>query len=216
MLRQQLEEANQLKALAEKARMQAEEDKLKAEKERDEAEQHGYDVGVVETEDALRAEAPAVCRAYCAQTWEEALNQAGVEASSGLRKPESIIFPSVLQIPKQTETAPLAPQPTAEASSQPLPSAAQLDQGKEKEIQKGPLSGEVTEAPQPGTASQDFEKQLALVTLPAQESLKDKEKETNPEAADQSPKHKLQIELKPWALCQFSFCNFAFILWFEQ
>ena len=84
-LRQQLEEANRLKALAEKAKVQAEEDKLKAEKERDEAEQHGYDVGVAETEDALRAEVPAVCRAYCAQTWEEALNQAGVEASSGLR-----------------------------------------------------------------------------------------------------------------------------------
>ena len=72
-LRQQLEEANKLKDLAEKARLQAEEDKLKAEKERDEAEQHGYDVGVAETEDALRAEVPAVCRAYCTHTWEEAL-----------------------------------------------------------------------------------------------------------------------------------------------
>ena len=89
------------------------------------------------------------------------------------------------------------PQPTAEASSQSLPSAAQPDQGKEKEIQKGPLPGEVTEAPQPGTASQDFEKQLALVTLPAQETPKDKEKETNPEAADQASKPKLQIKLKP-------------------
>ena len=37
-LRQQLEEANKLKALAENAKVQAEEDKLKAEKERDEAE----------------------------------------------------------------------------------------------------------------------------------------------------------------------------------
>ena len=55
----------------------------------------------------------------------------------------------------------------------------------------------MTEAPQPRTASQDFEKLLALVTLPAQESLKDKEKETNLEAADQAPKHKLQIKLKP-------------------
>ena len=54
--------------MAENAKVQAEEDKLKAKKERDEAEQHGYDVGVVETEDALRAEVPAVCRAYCAQT----------------------------------------------------------------------------------------------------------------------------------------------------
>ena len=37
-LRQQLEEANRLKGLVEKAKVQAEEDKLKAEKERDEAE----------------------------------------------------------------------------------------------------------------------------------------------------------------------------------
>ena len=73
-LRQQLEEANRLKSLAEKAKIQAEEDKLKAEKERDEAEQHGYDVGVAETEEALRVEVPTVCRAYCTQTWEEALN----------------------------------------------------------------------------------------------------------------------------------------------
>ena len=78
-LKQQLEEANKLKDLAEKAKSQAEEDKGKAEKERDEAEQHGYDVGVAKTEDALRVEVPAVCRAYCAQTWEEAFNQAGVE-----------------------------------------------------------------------------------------------------------------------------------------
>ena len=53
------------------------------------------------------------------------------------------------------------------------------------------------EAPQPRTTSQDFEKQLALVTLPAQGSLMGKEKETPPEVADQAPKSKLQIKLKP-------------------
>ena len=42
----------------------------------------------------------------------------------------------------------------------------------------------MTEAPQSGTASQNFEKQLALVTLPAQESLKGKEKKITPEVAD--------------------------------
>ena len=73
-LKQQLEEANKLKDLAEKAKLQVEEEKVKAEKERDEAEQHGYNVGVAETEDALRAEVPAMCRAYYAQTWEEAFN----------------------------------------------------------------------------------------------------------------------------------------------
>ena len=47
---------------------------MEAEKARDEAEQHGYDVRVAKTEDALRVEVPAVCRTYCAQTWDEALN----------------------------------------------------------------------------------------------------------------------------------------------
>ena len=100
--------------MAEKAKLQVEEEKVKAEKERDEAEQHGYNVGVAEIEDALRAEVPAVCHAYCAQTWKEALNQVGVEASSELRRPESIIFPSALQILKQTEIGPLVPQPITE------------------------------------------------------------------------------------------------------
>ena len=95
-LKQQLEEANRLKDLAEKARLQAEEEKLKAEKEKNEAEQHDYDVGVVETEDALRAEVPAIYHAYCAQTWEEAFNQAGIDAFSALRKPENIVFPLAL------------------------------------------------------------------------------------------------------------------------
>ena len=42
----------------------------------------------------------------------------------------------------------------------------------------------MTKAPQPRIASQDFEKQLALVTLPTQESLKGKKKEITPEVAD--------------------------------
>ena len=124
-----------------------------------------------------------MCHAYCAQTWEETLNQAGVEASSELRRPESIIFPSALQIPKQIEIAPLAPQPVNKAPPQHPSTTDQPEQGKEKEIQKGPSSDKVTEASQPGTTSQDFEKQLALVTLPAQESLKGKEKEIPPKVA---------------------------------
>ena len=152
-LKQQLEEANKLKDLAKNAKLQAEEDKVKAEKEKDEAEQHGYDIGVAKTEDAIRAEVPVVCRAYCAQTWEEALNQAGVEASSELRKLESIIFPSALQVPKQTKIALLAPQPVNEAPPQHPPTTDQPEQGKEKETQKEPSSDKMTEASQPGTTS---------------------------------------------------------------
>ena len=42
----------------------------------------------------------------------------------------------------------------------------------------------MTEALQLGAVSQDFEKQLASVTLPAEGSLKEKEKETPHEVAD--------------------------------
>ena len=196
-LKQQLEEAKKIKDHAEKARMQAEEDKAKAEKERDEAEQHGYDVGVAETEDTLRAEVPTVCRAYCTQTWEEALNQAGIEASSELRKPENIVFPLALQIPSQKEAASLVSQPTKEAQFQHPPPTNQQEQGREQETLKDSSSNKVIEALQPGATSQDFEKQLDSVTLPVEGSLKEKEKEIPPEAADQAPKSKLQIKLKP-------------------
>ena len=66
--------------------------KAEAEKAQDEAEQHGYDVSVAETEEALRVEIPTMYQTYCAQTWEEALNRAKVEASSELRRPENIYF----------------------------------------------------------------------------------------------------------------------------
>ena len=121
-LKKQLEEAQRLRDQAEKAKAKA---KAKAERERDEAEQHGYNVGVAETEDALTADVPAVCRAYCTQTWEEALNRAGINASSELRKPENVIFPPALQIPNQKEAAPPVTQPAKEAQPQNPPSSSQ-------------------------------------------------------------------------------------------
>ena len=57
-----------------KEKVEAEKAKAEVEKGKDKAEQHGYDVGVAETEDTLRAEVPAICQAYCTQTWEKALN----------------------------------------------------------------------------------------------------------------------------------------------
>ena len=196
-LKKRLEEAKKLRDQAEKNRVQAEEDNAKAEKERDEAEQHGYDVGVAETKDALRAEVPTVCRAYCTQTWEEALNRARIDASSELRKPGNIIFPLALKIPNQKEAAPLVSQPAKKAQPQHLPSSSQQEQGREQETLKDSSSDKVIEAPQPGVAFQDFEKQLASVTLLVERVLKEKEKEIPPEAADKAPKSKLQIKLKP-------------------
>ena len=81
-MKKKLEEVEKAKALAEEARDEAV-------KTKDAAEQHGYDVGVVETKDSLRAEVPTVCRTYCDLVWDVALNQARVEAFSVLRKAES-------------------------------------------------------------------------------------------------------------------------------
>jgi len=71
---------------AEKAREQVE-------KAQDQVEQEGYDVGVVKTEEVLRAEITGVCRNNCSQVWYETLNQAGIKASSMLRKAESVYYP---------------------------------------------------------------------------------------------------------------------------
>ena len=133
--------------------MQAEEDKAKVEKEKDEAEQHDYDVDVAKTEDSLRAEVPAVCRAYCTQTWEEALNRAGINASSEPRKPENIVFPLALQIPNQKKAAPPVSQSTKEAQSQHPLATSQQEQDREQETLKDSSSDKVTEALQPVAAS---------------------------------------------------------------
>ena len=152
-LRKQLEEAQKLRDQVEKAKAEAEEAKAKAEKEKDESEQHGYDVGVAETEDALRAEVPAVCCAYCAQTWEEALNRVGIDASSELRRPENIFFPPTIRVPNQKEAALPVIQPAKDIQLQNPPPPSQQEQAKEAEIQKGTSSNKVVEALQPGTAS---------------------------------------------------------------
>lgn len=66
--------------------------KKEAEKAQKEVQQEGYEIGVVETEDALRAEVPGVCRIYCDQVWNEALNQVEIEDSSALRRVENIYY----------------------------------------------------------------------------------------------------------------------------
>ena len=196
-LKKQLEEAQRLRDQAEKAKVKAEKAKAQAERERDEAKQHGYDVDVAETEDALRAEVLAVCRAYCTQTWEEALNWAGINASFELRRPENIIFPPALQIRNQKEVAPPVTQPAEEAQSQNPPSSSQQKQDKEPETLKGSSSDKVAEALQLGAASQGFEKALASTTLLVGGASKEKEKEIPPEATDKAPKSRVQIKLKP-------------------
>ena len=72
--KKKLEETQRLKDQAEVSKAEAVKARIEAEKARDEVEQKGYDLGVAATEETLRAEIPAVCRIYCTQTWDEALN----------------------------------------------------------------------------------------------------------------------------------------------
>jgi len=104
----------------EKAKALVKEAKDEAVKAKETAEEHGYEVGVAKTEDALRAEVLAICRTYCDLTWDEALNQAGVEASSVLRKAKSVYYPPAIR-----------PQSSAD-------SKADLESSKAREIQSSP------------------------------------------------------------------------------
>ena len=52
-----------------------------------------YKSGVLETEARLVEEVVGVCRDYCAKTWAEALNRAGVFVDSEQRKVKNIFFP---------------------------------------------------------------------------------------------------------------------------
>ncbi|XP_023900369.1 uncharacterized protein LOC112012224 [Quercus suber] len=172
---------------AEKAKDEVVKAKGEAKKARDEAEQHGYDVGVTETEENLRAEVLAVCRTYCAQTWTEALNQVRVEASSDLRKPEKIYYPPTIRasdLPSIVgEVASTISDPVVEAQPQDPPRPHQQEQEKETEAPKETFfdmttsSDKSVEIPQDGAASQIFEMVLASVTIPAKEDLRTKRRQ---------------------------------------
>lgn len=96
-LQKKLAEVQMQRDLAEKAKEEAERAKREAEVARAGAEQQGYELGVVEIEESLRAEVPAMCRIYCAQTWTKALDQARVEVSFELRKAKKIYYPPAIR-----------------------------------------------------------------------------------------------------------------------
>ena len=82
---------------------------------------------MAKTEDALRAKVPKVCRLYCAQVWDEALNQVGVEASSVLRMAESVYYPPPIHAFSSNIANPDAPpdvaNPEKRSPSKVLPSS---------------------------------------------------------------------------------------------
>ena len=72
------------------------------------AETSAYERGVLETETRLTAEVTAVCREYCAETYNQALDQAGIPADSDLRKVDQVYYPKDLR-----ENTTVPPPPTA-------------------------------------------------------------------------------------------------------
>ena len=78
-----------------------------------------------ETDENLRAQVTGVCRGYCLQVWNEALNQAGVDAFSTLKRAENVYYPLALCVAgpsiSQVDTAPKAPEPSKAAPASALP-----------------------------------------------------------------------------------------------
>ena len=201
---------DQIKALSKKLE--------EAEKAKDQVEQDGYEVGVAKIEEAFRAEVSEVCRYYCLQVWNEALNQAGVKASSALRKAESMYYPPGIRAlgssgfktdtafkeadvgnESPTKTLPLVQSPSKEVE---LPEVAEKPAGVTKEV--------AYDAIQPPVAPKDQSKEkevphnmeiiLATLPIPTKEDLKDKSLASSKATSTQpgkTSKDKLVIKIKP-------------------
>ena len=204
MLKKKLEEAKKANEQAERAW--------------DQVEQDGYNTGVAETEEALRVDVPGVCRTYCSQTWYEALNWAGFEASSSLRKATNVYYPLAirrsvpfcLRINVEPEVAEVGKDSTTNvtSSSANLFEKANWPEATQKE--KNANQGVAPDAIKPPITSQDphVEKEasktmeivLASLPLPATPDLASKGLEASEVASTQPiggpPKEKLVIKKK--------------------
>ena len=84
------------------------------ESSKEKTEEEAYDLGVAKTQATLKAQVLGVYRLYCSQVWNEALKQAGVEASSDLWEVENVYYPPAIReaapsssgdVPKEAEAA---------------------------------------------------------------------------------------------------------------
>ncbi|XP_023889528.1 uncharacterized protein LOC112001587 [Quercus suber] len=209
-LEKKLEEVKKSRASAKKA-------KEEAEKAKDEAEQHGYEVGVAEIEDSLRAEVLAICRTYYALTWGEALNQAGVEASSVHKRAENIYYPQAIRPSSSSDSkADLTSSEASEVQGDPpqaLLAAKDSSEGT-RQAEDTSKTGEANKETVQGSnlppfalkdpskdkeTSQSMELVLATLTIPPKEGPKDKVEVSTTTESTQLPKDpidKLVIKIK--------------------
>ena len=119
------------------------------------AETSAYKRGVLETKARLTTEVTIVCREYCAETYNQALDQAGIPADSDLRRVDQVYYPKDL---KENTTAPPPP------AALPLPPPEQSLTTQEP--------SQDTEVP----AGAEKEKNGAVVASCTEEKAKEKEK----------------------------------------
>ena len=137
-----------------------------------------------------------VCRIYCAQTWDEALNQAGVEASSDLRWPENVFYPEAIRTLAPPSSQAENTSSTINPNEEVLPPSL-LEPAKENNVPSEASSDKTAAASEAEVASQGFQQDLASTIMPAGGATKDKKGVTTSKAdkpANQAPK--LQIKLK--------------------
>ena len=130
---------------------------------------------MAETEETLRVEMSMVCRIYYAQTWDEALNRAGVKASSELRKAENVFYSTAIRtsaLPSnQAEDTPLSTNPNQEVLS--LPPPGQPKPAKENNAPPEASLDKTTAASEAEVASQGFQQDLASTVMPTGGATKD-------------------------------------------
>ena len=111
------------------------------------AETAAYERGVLETEARLTAKVTVVCREYCAETYNQALDRARIPVDSELRRVDQVYYPEDIREDTTTPPPPAAlPLPPPEQSLTTLePSqGAELPAGAQKE-KKGEVVASRTE-----------------------------------------------------------------------
>ena len=102
-----------------------------------------------------------VCRIYCAQTWDEALNRAGVEASSELRRPENVFYPEAICTlappSSQAKDTPSTINPNKEILPPSLPPLGQPEPAKENNTPLEASLDKTAAASEAEVASQGFQ-----------------------------------------------------------
>ena len=102
-----------------------------------------------------------VCCINYAQTWDEALNRAGVEVSSELRKAENVFYPEAIRTSappsSQAEDTPSTINPNQEVLPQNPPPSGQPEPAKENNAPLEASLDKTTAASEAEVASQGFQ-----------------------------------------------------------